>query len=87
MANAISALKEITLPIYAERFVAAGFVAAVFDYRHYGASDGEPRNHLDPHEQQEDIKNAITWLRTQPEVDVDNIGGRESHLALPICCI
>src|SRR5712692_5313080 len=75
MANAISAIKEITLPGYAERFAAAGFIVLVFDYRHYGTSDGEPRNHLDPHEQQQDVRNAITWLRAQPEVDKDNIGG------------
>ena len=71
MANAISAIKEITLPGYAERFCAAGFVVLVFDYRNYGSSDGTPRNHLDPHEQQQDVRNAITWLRAQPEVDLE----------------
>src|SRR5664279_68652 len=75
MANAISAIKEITLPGYAERFCAAGFVVLVFDYRHYGDSDGVPRNHLDPHEQQQDVGNAITWLRAQPEVDLNRVGG------------
>ena len=75
MANAISAVKEITLPGYAERFCAAGFIVLVFDYRHYGSSDGVPRNHLVPHEQQQDIRNGISWLRAQPEVDADNIGG------------
>ncbi len=75
MANAISAVKEITLPGYAERFAAAGYAVLAFDYRHYGISGGEPRNHLDPHEQQQDLTNAITWLRAQPEVDPDRIGG------------
>src|SRR5215207_1693865 len=74
MANAISAVKEITLPGYAARFAAVGYAVLVFDYRHYGSSDGAPRNHLDPHEQQQDIRNAITWLRAQPEVDADRIG-------------
>ncbi len=75
MANAVSATREITLPGYAERFARAGFVVLAFDYRHYGSSDGEPRNHLDPHEQQQDVRNAITWLRAQPEVHADEIGG------------
>lgn len=75
LANAISAVREITLPGYAERFCAAGFVALAFDYRNFGASGGEPRNHLDPHLQQQDVKNAVTWLRAQPEVDADHIGG------------
>jgi len=75
VANAISAVKEITLPGYAERFAAAGYVVLAFDYRHYGGSGGEPRNHLDPHEQQQDVRNAVTWLRAQPEVDPELIGG------------
>ena len=75
MANAISAVREITLPGYAERFAAAGFGALVFDYRRFGASEGEPRNHLDPHDQQQDVRNALTWLRAQPEIDPERIGG------------
>ncbi len=75
MANAIGAIKEITLPVYAERFAEAGFVALAFDVRHYGESDGEPRNHLDPNKQIQDVQNAITWLRAQPEVNPDQIGG------------
>lgn len=75
LANAISAVREITVPGYAERFCSAGFVALAFDYRNFGASGGEPRNHLDPHLQQQDVKNAVTWLRAQPEVDADHVGG------------
>lgn len=75
MANAVSAIKEITLPIYAARFVEAGFVVLVFDYRNFGASDGAPRNELAPHLQQQDVRNGISWLRAQPEVDANRIGG------------
>jgi len=75
MANAVSAVKEITLPGYAERFAAAGFAALAFDYRRFGASEGEPRNHLDPHDQQQDVRNALTWLRAQPEIDPERVGG------------
>ncbi len=74
MANALSAVKEIYLANYAERFAAAGFAVLVFDYRNFGESDGEPRCRLYPHEQVEDLKNAITWLRRQPEIDPDRIG-------------
>jgi len=75
MANAISAVKEITLPGYAERFAAAGYAALAFDYRRFGGSSGEPRNHLDPHDQQQDVRNALTWLRAQPEIDAERVGG------------
>ncbi len=74
-ANALTAVKEITLPGYAERFAAAGFVTLVFDYRFWGESEGEPRNQIIPYEMQQDLKNAITWLAEQPEVDADRIGG------------
>lgn len=75
MANALSSVKEIYLSNYAERFVAAGFVTLVFDYRYFGGSEGEPRCQMFPYEQQEDIRNAITWLSDQPEVDPNRIGG------------
>src|SRR6266540_1152226 len=74
MANALSAVKEIYLSNYAERFAAKGFAVLVFDYRNFGASEGEPRCQLYPHEQVEDLRNAITWLRKQPEIDPDRIG-------------
>ncbi|NDJ60878.1 MAG: alpha/beta hydrolase [Chloroflexi bacterium] len=75
MSNAISAIKEITLPGYAERFVAAGFAVLAFDHRFFGASDGEPRQLVSPPSQQQDLKNAITWLRAQPEIDPERVGG------------
>ena len=75
MAHGISAVKEMfQLSSYAERFEEAGFVTLVFDYRFLGASDGSPRGQIIPHEQQEDIRNAITWLSLLPEVDADRIG-------------
>ena len=46
----------------------------MFDYRSLGASDGEPRQHLDPWEQIEDYKNAISYVETRDDVDADRIG-------------
>ena len=62
------------LDAFAERFVAAGFVTLVFDYRYQGASEGEPRGHIIPAEQHEDYRNAITWVSLRPEVDSSRIG-------------
>ena len=75
MANALTAVKEITLPGYAERFAEAGFVSLVFDYRFWGESEGEPRNQIIPYEMHQDLRNAVTWLSLQPEVDPNRIGG------------
>jgi uncharacterized protein len=74
-ANPITSVKQIALPNYAERLVQSGFATLVFDYRGWGASEGEPRNHIAPYEQVQDVKDAITWLQNQPEIDPERIGG------------
>jgi fermentation-respiration switch protein FrsA (DUF1100 family) len=74
MANAFTAVKEIYLSNYAERFVSDGMVVLAFDYRNFGESGGEPRNQVFPHEQLDDLRNAITWLRRQREVDPERVG-------------
>jgi pimeloyl-ACP methyl ester carboxylesterase len=71
----MTGVKEINLPDYAERFAKAGFAAITFDYRYWGESSGEPRNHIAPMEQRRDISNALTTLAAQPEVDPNRIGG------------
>lgn len=74
MAGGWCYVKELRQPQYAQEFVRRGFAALVFDYRRMGASDGEPRQHLEPWDQIEDYKAAITFLERQPEVDADRIG-------------
>jgi uncharacterized protein len=74
MANALTSVKEIILPNYAERFMTAGFATLAFDYRYLGASEGEPRGQIFPHEQVDDIRNAISWISEQAEVDPERIG-------------
>ena len=58
---------------FAEAFTRAGFVALTFDYRHWGDSEGEPRNQLFPLDEVEDVRNAITWTTGQPEVDASRV--------------
>lgn len=67
-------IKEMYLSNYAEPFAAAGFVTLVFDYRYMGESEGQPRCQQLPWDNQEDYRNAITWLSRQPEVDPERIG-------------
>jgi uncharacterized protein len=52
------------LDAFAERFAAAGYSCLVFDYRHFGQSDGEPRQLLDIDRQLEDWSSAITFARS-----------------------
>ncbi len=58
---------------YAERFAAAGADALAFDYRHFGASDGEPRQLLSIPRQLEDYAAAIAFARSLDGVDADRI--------------
>jgi len=64
MAHGFSAVREQRLDAYAERFQAAGLGVLLFDYRHFGASPGEPRQLLDIGRQREDYRAAIAHARS-----------------------
>ena len=74
MAHGFSAVKEMYLDRYAEAFSQAGLGVLVFDNRNFGASDGQPRQEIDPWAQVRDYRHAITFARTLPEVDRERIG-------------
>jgi uncharacterized protein len=74
MAHGFSAVKEMYLDRFAEVFNAAGMNVVVFDNRNFGASDGEPRQEIDPWDQVRDYRDAITYASTLPEVAADRIG-------------
>src|SRR6266704_923797 len=74
MAHGFSAVKEMYLDSFAEAFAAAGLNVLVFDNRCFGASDGEPRQEIEPWAQVRDYRHAITYLHTVPEVDPGRIG-------------
>src|SRR5512134_341413 len=69
MAHGFGGTRSDGLPAFAERFVGAGLAALVFDYRHFGDSEGEPRQLIDIAKQLEDWTAAIAYARTRPEVD------------------
>ena len=58
---------------YAERFAAAGLDALAFDYRHFGRSEGEPRQLVSISRQHEDYAAAIALARSLPGVDPERI--------------
>ncbi len=74
MSHGFSAVKEMYLDRFAEAFADAGLGALVYDNRNFGASDGEPRQEIDPWAQMRDYRAAITYAATRPEVDADRIG-------------
>lgn len=69
MAHGLGGTREQRLPAFAERFTAAGYACLIFDYRHFGASEGQPRQILDISKQRADWKAAIAYVREQADVD------------------
>jgi fermentation-respiration switch protein FrsA (DUF1100 family) len=73
LGHGLGATREGGLDAYARRFVEAGFAALVFDYRHFGASEGDPRQLLDIKRQLTDWAAAIEYARTLDGIDPTRI--------------
>lgn len=73
LAHGFGGVKEMCLDAYAETFAEAGYHALVFDYRHFGESEGEPRQILDIKKQHQDWHAAIRFARRLPGVDPQRI--------------
>ena len=74
LAHGFSALKEMYLDKYAEAFARAGFASVVYDNRGFGASDGEPRQEIDPWLQIRDYSDAITFAGSLAGTDKGKLG-------------
>lgn len=89
LAHGFASVRELRLDAYATRFAEDGYAALVFDYRSFGASDGEPRRVLDVRHQQADWRAAIAYARALDRVDTSRVvawgssfgGGHVLHLA------
>ncbi len=65
--------KDALLERYAMRFVEAGLSVLTYDYRHFGESEGEPRQLYDVSYQLDDLRAAIAYARCRREVDPEKI--------------
>lgn len=68
------AVKEQYTDDIAEALAASGLAVLLYDHPSFGASDGEPRQEVDPWAQIRGYRDAITFLCTREEVDADRIG-------------
>lgn len=74
MAHGFGATRHAGLVPYAERFRKAGLGVLLFDYRHFGESEGRPRQLLDPKGQVDDWHRAIAEARMTEWIDGERIG-------------
>ncbi|KQW69982.1 MAG: alpha/beta hydrolase [Methylibium sp.] len=74
MSHGFTGVKEMYLDHYAEALVGVGVASIVYDNRNFGASDGTPRQEVDPQQQIRDYRDAITYAETLPQTDAERIG-------------
>ncbi|WP_067840131.1 alpha/beta hydrolase [Nocardia lijiangensis] len=73
MGHGLGGTRDMGLDRYARRFAAAGMAVLVFDYRHFGASQGDPRQLLNIARQRADWRAAIAFARTLRGIDKTRI--------------
>lgn len=67
-------VKEMLVAAYAIPLAEAGIACLSLDYRHFGSSTGQPRQHLDPEKQVEDMLAGIDFLSEHDEIDSGRLG-------------
>jgi fermentation-respiration switch protein FrsA (DUF1100 family) len=70
----LSGVKDQVVGNYADRLAAEGFVTLAFDHRNFGDSEGEPRQHEDAAGKLADLRDAVGFLSSRPEVDPERVG-------------
>jgi pimeloyl-ACP methyl ester carboxylesterase len=73
MGNGLAAERTFGLPRFAERFAERGYAVLLFDYRHFGDSEGSPRRLVSVKRQVDDYHAAMAALRDSHGVDAGRI--------------
>jgi hypothetical protein len=74
MAHGYAGTRHHGIENFAKAFADSGFVVLLHDHRGFGASDGQPRQDVDPWRQIADWRRAISYLESREEVDPARIG-------------
>ncbi len=74
MGHGLGAQQDFHLAPFAERFAERGLAVFTFDYRHWGRSQGKPRQLLLPRRQLEDWHAALAHVRSLEQLDSSRVG-------------
>jgi len=73
MTHGTTATITMALDRYAEVFCSAGLAVLLYDHRNLGASDGEPRQEINPWVQARGYRDAVNYLLARSDVRADRI--------------
>jgi uncharacterized protein len=73
LGHGFGCVRRLGLDAFCRNFQAGGVAALAFDYRHFGESEGEPRQLIDIGCQLEDWRAAIAFARSLATLDGDRI--------------
>ncbi|MGZ5390557.1 MAG: alpha/beta hydrolase [Mycobacterium sp.] len=73
MAHGFSGTMDWIVPEFAERFADGGLAVLIFDYRCLGESGGEPRQWIAAGRQRDDLRHALEFVRSHPDIDANRI--------------
>ncbi len=73
MSTGLNGTKDIILEKYALRFAKEGNAVITYDYRHYGESDGQPRQLYSANLQIEDLRAAVEFAKAHDAINTSKI--------------
>jgi pimeloyl-ACP methyl ester carboxylesterase len=73
MAHGLSATRHMTADKYAVVLCNAGFTVLLYDHRGFGASDGEPRQQINPWIQARGYRDAVSYLLGRKDIHPDGV--------------
>jgi uncharacterized protein len=71
--GSLTSIKEQMSASYAKELASRGIAALAFDYRHYGQSEGQPRQLESVEAKKADLKGAVSFLQTQAAINPSGI--------------
>jgi pimeloyl-ACP methyl ester carboxylesterase len=74
LVHGLGATHDMMLAQYEQHFAAAGIGTLAFDYRHTGASDGQPRQRISMRSQRDDVLAALSYLSSRTDINAARLG-------------